>query len=254
MPAARQISDPGCPPRPLGGARRRCAVGPLLAVAGLLAGGCFPSRPPRDLAVELQDARAKIAQQNDQLAAQQATIAALTKQVDTLRGIPQPVLENIFYPVKLEIGDVSGGFDEDGAPGDDGVVVYLRPIDEQGDVIKAAGRIHIQLYDLAAPPGENLIGDYDIPVEQARTLWYGKWLTYHYAVRCPWPSGPPRHPEVTIRATFIDYLTGRVMSAQRAVTVKLPPRPAGGARATMRRPATFANLPLPEAWRPPPEA
>lgn len=171
----------------------------------------------------MQVARETIARQNDELAAQKATIDTLEKRVETVRAIRPEDLRKLFHPVKLEIDSLSGGYDTDGRPGDDGVVVYLRPLDDDGDALKVAGQITIQLYDLAAPPGENLIAEYVIPVDEARELWYGKLMTQHYTVRCPWQHSPPRHPEITISASFVDYLTQRVISAQKTCTVKLPP-------------------------------
>lgn len=189
---------------------------------GALAAGCWT---PGNSEVErhMQLLRDEIARKDEIIQAQQTTISTLHQQLAQARAIKPEDLRKIFYPEKLVIDKLSGGYDVDGKPGDDGVVVYLQPVDAAGDVLKVAGEIRIQLYDLAAPPGRNLLGEYVIPVEQARDLWYGKLLTYHYAVRCPWLHGPPQNPEVTIRATFIDYLTQRVISAQRTCTVRLPP-------------------------------
>ena len=199
---------------------------PLLLAAvcagAVLSTGCR-SGGNTDLEHELQLARETIARQNDELAAQKATIDALHEHVDTIRKIKPADLEKIFCPETLEIGRLSGGYDNDDRPGDDGVVVYLQPKDRAGDVLKVAGEIRIQLYDLAAPAARNLIGEYVIPIDQARELWYGKLMTLHYTVRCPWLHGPPEHPEITIQATFVDYLTQRVISAQRTCTVRLPP-------------------------------
>ena len=194
----------------------------LLGTTALLATGCQPSTNI-DYERQLQVLRDTVAQQKADLAAQKATIDTLTQQLNVIRGIKPEDLKTIFYPVKIVIDSLSGGYDFDNQPGDDGVVVYLRPVDSEGDTLKVAGEIHIQLYDLAAAAHQTLLGEYKIPVEQARKLWYGKLMTNHYTIRCPWPHNPPTHPEITIRATFIDFLTQRVISAQSTCTVKLPP-------------------------------
>jgi len=221
--------SPNCPLPParrIGRDLGARATGRAVLLAGvttlLLAGACQTTRRI-DYERELQVLRETIAGQQDQLTAQRATIDTLTEQLDTARAIKPEDLAKIFHPVQLEIDRLSGGYDADGQPGDDGVVVYLRPRDAEGDVLKVAGEIRIQLYDLAAPPRENLIGECVIPVEQAREMWHGKLLTNHYTIRCPWPHGPPRHSTITINATFIDYLTQRVLSAQRTCEVRLPP-------------------------------
>lgn len=192
-----------------------------LALAALVV-GCMP--PPQvELRKEISDLREKIHQQDNQLLAQKASLDELNRQLAVARSISEDDLKKIFYPERLVIDKLSGGENYDNKPGDDGVTVYLQPVDKDGDVIKVAGDIRIQLYDLAAPPQQNFLGEYFIPVDQVGKLWHGKLLTNHYTIKCPWTHGPPKHDEITIRATFVDYLTKRVVSAQATCKVKLPP-------------------------------
>lgn len=197
-----------------------------LVLFGLLAGlaaGC-QSKTVGDLQLEINRLKETVKEQNNRLEAQRATIDALGRQLDVARSISEEDLKRIFYPEQLVIDKLSGGADYDGRPGDDGVTVHLKPVDRYGDVIKVAGDIRIQLYDLAAPPGRNLIGEYFVPVDQVGELWHGKLLTGHYTIKCPWPKGPPEHSEITIRAMFTDYLTKRIVSAQSTCQVRLPPQ------------------------------
>jgi hypothetical protein len=191
-------------------------------LAALLATGC---QPPPEVALrkEVADLRETIKKKDDQLVTQKTTIDQLENQLQVARGLSEADLKLIFYPVKLNIERLSGGESYDDKPGDDGVTVFLQPIDRDGDAIKVAGDIRIQLYDLAAPSDQNLIAEYFIPVDRVAKLWYGKLWTYHYAIKCPFPNGPPEHTEVTIRAVFVDYLTKRVVSAQSTCQIKLPP-------------------------------
>ena len=200
----------------------------LLLASSMLAAGLFPwagcqSTRELDLQRKINRLNDTIADKNNQLAAQRATIDGLHDQLQVARALTDKDLEKLFYPEKILIDTLSGGDDYDGQPGDDGVTVYLKPIDRDGDPIKVAGDVRIELYDLANPPDQNLIGQYVIPVEEVSRLWYGKLATYHYTIRCPWQNGPPQHTEITIRATFVDYLTRRVITAQSLCTVTLPP-------------------------------
>jgi hypothetical protein len=172
---------------------------------------------------EIIGLREQLRQKDNELVAQRASLDEVARQLAVARSISEDDLKRVFYPERLVIDKLSGGADYDGKPGDDGVTVYLKPVDPAGDVIKVAGDIRIQLYDLAAPPGKNLIGEYVVPVDQVGKLWQGKLWTNHYTIRCPWPAAPPEHSEITIRATFVDYLTKRVVSAQSTCQVKLPP-------------------------------
>jgi hypothetical protein len=193
---------------------------PLLWLGLLSAPGC-ESPAQLELQRQLRALNDQITEKDHQLAAQRITIEQLQQRVAQVRGLTPEDLERIFYPVKIEIASLSGGANYDGQPGDDGVTVYLRPLDRAGDAVKVAGDIRIELYDLANPPDDNLVGVYSVPVDEASRLWHGKLATYHYTVRCPWESGPPAHDEITIRATFEDYLTQRVMTAQTVCRVQL---------------------------------
>jgi hypothetical protein len=203
---------------------RRCLLiaPPLLWLNLLVSSGC-QTQTELELQRQVTALSERIEEQDHQLVAQRATIEKLYQQIEKVRGLSSKDLERIFYPEKIEIASLSGGDDYDGQPGDDGITVYLRPVDRDGDAVKVAGDIRIQLYDLANPPNENLIGDYSVPADEVSKLWYGKFATYHYTLRCPWQKGPPKHDEITIRATFEDYLTKRVVTAQTVCKIKLPP-------------------------------
>ena len=201
--------------------RRLLRFGFLLLPGLLLLPGCV-STTESDLRMQVKSLQEQAAEKDNQLAAQQSAIEKLNQQLQTVRGWTDDDLKLLFTPVKIEIVSLSGGDDYDGKPGDDGVTVYIRPLDRDGDTLKVAGDLRVELYDLAAPPGENLIGQYAVPVSRAAELWYGKFMTYHFTMRCPWLNGPPKHDEITIRATFVDYLTQRVMTAQTTCKVRLP--------------------------------
>jgi hypothetical protein len=175
-----------------------------------------------ELRRENEKLKESIATKDHELVSQQSTIQELNQQLAVVRAFKPDDLQKIYYPEKLAIDSLTGGENYDGQPGDDGVTVYLKPIDRDGDVIKVAGDIRVELFDLSKP-SDNLIAKLHVPVEQVSKNWYGKLMTYHYTVRVPWQKGPPGNPEITVRATFVDYLTQRVLTAQTVVKVKLGP-------------------------------
>jgi len=198
----------------------------LPALVAFFGGAGCQSPAEVELRREVVELRGRVKQQEDLLAARQAAIDELHRQLAAARGISDEDIGRLFYPERLIIDKLTGGYDSDGVPGDDGVVVYLKPVDREGDVLKVPGDITIQLYDLAAPAGDNLVGEYRLSVDEVAKLWHGKLWTNHFTIRCPWLHGPPRNPEITVRAIFVDYLTRRVVSAQSTCTVKLsPPSP-----------------------------
>jgi hypothetical protein len=189
-------------------------LGTLLAAAG-----CRPPPTEADLRREVERLTRQLDQKNSELAAQQAAVQELNRKLAAAQGVSQTRLDTLFYPDQIVIDRLSGGYDDDGRPGDDGVVVYVRPLDRVGDALKTAGSIRVQVFDLAEGEGR-LIAECFVPAEQAGEIWYGKLLTYHFTVKCPWKSSPPAHDELTIRVTFENVMPPRVLTAQTVVRVK----------------------------------
>ncbi|MBN1341169.1 MAG: hypothetical protein JXQ73_00730 [Phycisphaerae bacterium] len=201
--------------------RRLCI--PILAV--LAAAGCdgpTTNERFRQLDLQVQELTDQVAKLNNDLATKNALIETQNKQITNLQRLGDKRLEKLYYVTGIQIERLTGGADYDGKPGPDGVTVYLQPLDQDGHVIKAAGDIRIQLFDLANPEGKRLLGEYRLDVDHARQAWHGRLMTQHYTVKCPWPAGPPTHDEITVRAEFTDYLTGKTFRAQKMV--KIPPK------------------------------
>jgi hypothetical protein len=152
----------------------------------------------------------------------QAAAADQRKQISTLQALGPKRLERLYYVSEIQMSRYTGGVDTDGKGGHDAIKVYMVPVDQDGSVIKAAGAVTIQLYDLGEPAGKNLIGEYNWPVEKVGAQWSSSMLTYHYSFVCPWQHGPPKHDEITVRVEFTDYLTGKTFTAQKLCTITLP--------------------------------
>jgi len=157
------------------------------------------------------------------VAERNATIASLQEQVRRLEAFGPNRPADLFAPDKMEIASRSRGADYDDRPGDDGVTVYLRLRDTDGDIIKVPGAIAIQLLDNTSLDTPTLIGLYRFDDKASlRKSWYGKFGTGHYTLKCPFPPGrlPPRR--VDVKAEFVDFLTGKTLTAVKEVNVSLP--------------------------------
>jgi hypothetical protein len=178
--------------------------------------------------------RARLAQDNDILVHRNKrleriieqrndTIAQLKTQVENLKGLGADRPADLYAPVRLDIASLSGGADYDGVPGDDGVTVYLRPRDADGDVVKVPGRITIQLLDNSdlASPRVLDVRVFDDP-EKLGTMWYSRFGTNHYTLKCPFQTGSKPHGRlVTVSVEFVDFLTGRVLTVAKEVAVSV---------------------------------
>ncbi len=196
-----------------------------LLVVAVLSTGCLPpAKSPHE--IELERQVGQLTYENEMLgrdlAERDGKIGALRTKVAELQDLPTDLLAKLFTVRQLKIGSLTGGADYDGKPGDDGVTVYLTPLDRDGDPIKAAGQIEVFLYDLTMPGQPRELGHYvlDEPARLSQA-WYGGWMTNHYTVKCEWPPGvePPPSREVQVRATFLDWLTGEKFVATAMVKV-----------------------------------
>ena len=195
-----------------------------LVLMMLQGAGCAPQQQVEELETQLRNCRGENAKLKTNIQDMQMELLARQKQIQTLQGLGEKRLELLFHVTGVKLGKYTAGVDLDGKGSHDGIRVYLTPIDRDGHAIKAAGAVKIQLFDLAAK--ENLVGTFDFPVEKISERWTAGFMTYHYRFDCPWPA-PPKHSEITVRAEFTDYLTGKTFTAQKVCKVKLaPPAPA----------------------------
>ena len=172
---------------------------------------------------ELEVARKNIEKLEEQNAQLRSVVSRQQDQIGLLLKLGEKRLEKIFHVTRIELGRYTGGIDLDGRSGHEGIKVFLRPLDADGGVIKAAGSVKIQFFDLAAPGEKNLIGRYAWGVDEISKYWSSSAFTYHYSFECPWKPAPPTHDKITVRVEFTDYLTGKTFTAQKVCEVKLPP-------------------------------
>lgn len=187
-----------------------------------IAGAMFALGCADNTVIEL---RREVATLEDRVRMLEATIASRDAAIDELqqrvieaRAINQKDLELIYFPVKLELASLSGARDFDDQPGLDGVELYLRPIDREGDVVKVAGDIRVELFDLDRTPQQTLIGMCETAAEETGGAWYGQFWTAHYTLRCPWTS-PPGGDTLLVRVQFVDHLTQRVVELVEAIDI-----------------------------------
>jgi len=188
---------------------RRIRLWPALGI--ILLTGCFSPGDRAKLSQEITDLRRAKESLERSLADRDATITTLGAQVNTLRGFDPNRPTDLFAPVKIEVAKLSGGGNYDDRPGDDGITVYLKPVDRFGDVVKVPGRITVQLLDNAVLATPRLIGVYifDEPDKLAKA-WYGMFGTSHYSLKCPFLPNTqlPLSGTLNVSVEFLDFITG----------------------------------------------
>lgn len=197
------------------------AVAAMLALCLLTAGCEDQVRLRQNLKTALEE-NEKLKTENQGL---QSEVNQQAKTIETLRGLGgEERLKNLYVVKTIKLGNYTGGFNLDSRDGDEGIKVYVEPIDQYGNVIKAPAEVKIQLFDLAEPAEKNLLGEYKWTVEQVGKEWSGGFGAYHYSFFCRWKDDiPPNHDQITVRVEFTDYLTGEVFEAQKLCEVTIPP-------------------------------
>lgn len=201
------------------GSIRHCLLAAAAAAAAAVA-GCATYKQTDPLVVQVNNLQQENSRLRDQL--QQATASAASQQerIQTLQGLGPKRLDRLYSVTRIDITRYSGGVNLGDGAGDQGVRLYIRPLDQQGDVIKAAGTFKVQVFDLAQSPQDSLVVGCEYPPEETAKHWYGGFITYQYQFDCLWKS-PPRHADLTVQVSFTDYLTGQTFLVQKAIKVNL---------------------------------
>ena len=137
----------------------------------------------------------------------------------TVPSLPQAQLEKLFTVHGIQFGRLTGPADWDAnSPGDDGLKLYVTPTDNAGQPLKAAGSFVVEAFDLAAGDGKTRVGRWEFPLDDAAKNWVGQATLYTYVLQAPWQSRP-EHPDLTLKVTFTDALTGRSFTEQKVVKI-----------------------------------
>ncbi|MFW6153767.1 MAG: hypothetical protein ACOC95_00960 [Planctomycetota bacterium] len=190
----------------------------LVGLGLLYLPGCLGDNACDELAGSLAAREGELDAARRNLAALRETVDAQAQQIQTLREIGASRLDRLFHVRRIRLGRYTGGIDTDETPGHDAVKVYLEPIDQHGSVIKAAGDVTIELFDL--PAGGVRLGTFTFGGETLADQWRSGPLNDHFSFVCPFGSTRPSGSEVTVRVTFTEYLTGKTFTTQTAAPVR----------------------------------
>jgi hypothetical protein len=197
----------------------------LAAGAGTLLSGCGPNRANVKLRRENQALQDRIATLETQRNADLARIQGLQEQRPTVPVLPQEQLAQLYTVHGIKLGPLTGGSGlDEGKPGDQGLKIYFTPVDQDGDPLKATGRVTVEAIDTARAHHMR-VGRWEFSPQQMKQAWRSLLSLQAFVLVCPWQE-TPEHPDLTIHVSFHDELTGRLYSEAREVTVILPPLPA----------------------------
>jgi hypothetical protein len=142
----------------------------------------------------------------------------LKNQAETLAMLPGEKRAEALYRVeRVDIGRFTNIYEE----GNDlkkALVVYVQPVDETGDVIKAAGKVEIQLWDLNKPESQAMIGQWKVEPNEIKREWFDSIAMTGYRLTFDVTGKVDKaDKQLTVKMSFTDYLSGRVFSEQKTV-------------------------------------
>ena len=194
----------------------------LWVLTAILLSGCgigSERKHPMELKVEaLQREKAEVARDLEQC---QVENVQLQERVKAMVALPKGNHEDPYKLTSIRIARYTGFYDKDGDGRREKLLVYLQPIDESGDIIKAAGAVHVQLWNLEDPNGAVLLGQWRVQPAELRKLWISA-LVSEYRI----PFDASLTPELlarplTVKVAFTDFLTGEIFREQQVIQ----PRP-----------------------------
>ncbi len=170
------------------------------------------SRQVRQLAAD----KAKLQTQLEQ---SQIENKQLQKQVDSLSKLPGDKRTEEIYTLKeVKIGRYTNLYDEDKNGTKETLVVYIQPIDETGDVIKAAGSVDIQLWDLNREDGEAQLKQWHVEPDKLKNLWFSAIMQNSYRLTFDISTVVEQFDRpLTVKMTFVDYLSGTTFTDQKII-------------------------------------
>lgn len=169
---------------------------------------------------ELADARAALDQSRNLLRAYEAS-----QKFAPAPG-PQPGGGAFVQIKEIAIARGTGGVDEDGAPGDEGLLVVIVPRDGDGSAVKVPARALVAAWEITPAGLKNPIGSWEIPADKLRPTWKSGLISTGYFVAVPWQT-LPRSDRVRIAVRLVTT-DGRAFEADRDITVRPPLPPQGG--------------------------
>ncbi|MFA6186252.1 MAG: hypothetical protein WC770_03435 [Phycisphaerae bacterium] len=159
-----------------------------------------------------------IKQENAQLKAENEQ---LKKQVETLAGIDKAVrIDAISTVSAIELTNRSGiRAKKDSNDVNESLIVYVRTIDDMGDVVKAPGQVKVELWDLNTKPAEALLGSWTVEPAKLKKSWSGSIMTNYYKLTFDVGAIPKdkKRQELTLKAQFTDYISGKILKAQKVI-------------------------------------
>jgi hypothetical protein len=181
--------------------------------------GCDSANRKIELNEELDNLRIQNRQLRDRLEQKEDQISRLKKQTKTVSGIyTDYTIEEIYNLHNVEIGKYTNLYDKDKDGTREKLIVYLQPTDINGDVIKAPGKVQIQLWDLQKPSEQAKLKEWNTPAEELAKNWFSSLMLAGYRLKFDASEIIQEFDyPLTVKLEFTDYITGKTFNKQKVI-------------------------------------
>lgn len=187
-------------------------------VAVLLPGCRVGSERTHPLEMKVRDLEREKVELTEQLEQCRMGTEQLKAQVRALSALPEENRENFYALRSVKITGLTNFYDKDEDGVREALVVYVKPIDQTGDIIKVAGTVHVQLWDLNEPSDQALLGEWQVQPAELQKLWFDTLVSASYRLVFDAAlTAEVRAQPLTVKVTFADYLTGEIFTAQQVI-------------------------------------
>ncbi|MCP4263124.1 MAG: hypothetical protein GY774_37285 [Planctomycetes bacterium] len=196
-----------------------CTLFPAICFLSLFS-GCDDAYTESPLQERVETLTVQQKQLESQLEQSTAKNEQLHKQIQTLSGLPEQLKgENLYSVQNVKIGKYTGFFDKDKNGTKEKLIVYIEPIDEQGDVIKATADVEVELWDLSKTDGSALLAKWPVvKPDELKNLWFASIVKVNYRLTFDITDKVTSFDEpLTVKVTFTDYLSGKVFKKQKVI-------------------------------------
>jgi len=181
--------------------------------------GCENTSKKMKLAEECNLLKQEKTQLTHQIEQLEVDNKQLQKQIQVLSSLPEGAKsENVYELQKVKISGYTNLYDKDKDGKKEKLIVYIQPMDTDGDIIKATGTVDVQLWDLNRAVGEALLGQWQVKPEELKKLWFATLLTINYRLMFDVADKIDKFEDpLTVKVIFTDYLSGRVFIEQKVI-------------------------------------
>ncbi len=171
------------------------------------------------MAKEVQTLKQEKTDLQSQIEKSNSEIEQLKNQVKTLAELPADIrLEDLYDLRRIKITRYTNLYDKDNDGKKEKLLVYIQPIDEQGDIVKATGSVDVELWDLDKAESGAKLGAWNVPPTELKKVWFATFITINY--RLSFDVGDKitgEEKSLVVKVTFTDYLSGKVFKEQKII-------------------------------------